>query len=336
MLFKESYMEDYKAQYYNEALLHYGVKGMRWGVRKKRETKGRRRKSKKDDVKEKRYVKKATKQASTKASKIALSAIAFGCTALAVGVFFAETGHRDAFSSALRYVTSKTPNPFNKKRQMMTKGNDVLVDVRELTHRIAKGISPELGMIIPKGQRFSRITRNQDFSLKNHHGGIYAAFSNKDIRFYKNHINPMDGKGGRRQIFMKNKKDLYIPSRAAAEELYQNLMKNDKNYRKDMNRAMYRMLYKRHVGTYGPEKTGQMVRDTIEKMWKADPDGFYFQNTVMTNKGKAYRKYARALKKAGYDGVLDYHDIDDKLSVAPIILTNKDKLKVARKRKLLF
>lgn len=29
-------MEDYKAQYYNEALLHYGVKGMRWGVRRKR------------------------------------------------------------------------------------------------------------------------------------------------------------------------------------------------------------------------------------------------------------------------------------------------------------
>lgn len=30
------YMEDYKAQYYNEALIHYGVKGMKWGVRKQR------------------------------------------------------------------------------------------------------------------------------------------------------------------------------------------------------------------------------------------------------------------------------------------------------------
>lgn len=27
-----SFMEEYKAQYYNEALLHYGVKGMKWGV----------------------------------------------------------------------------------------------------------------------------------------------------------------------------------------------------------------------------------------------------------------------------------------------------------------
>ena len=32
-------MEDYKAQYYNEALMHYGVKGMKWGVRRKRATK---------------------------------------------------------------------------------------------------------------------------------------------------------------------------------------------------------------------------------------------------------------------------------------------------------
>lgn len=29
-------MDDYKAQYYNEALLHFGVKGMKWGVRRKR------------------------------------------------------------------------------------------------------------------------------------------------------------------------------------------------------------------------------------------------------------------------------------------------------------
>ena len=27
-------MNNYQAQYYNEALLHYGVKGMKWGVRK--------------------------------------------------------------------------------------------------------------------------------------------------------------------------------------------------------------------------------------------------------------------------------------------------------------
>ena len=328
--------EAYQAQYYNEALLHYGVKGMRWGVRKKRETKGRRRKSKKDDAKEKRYVKKATKQASTKGTKVALSAIAFGCTALAVGWFFADTAHREAFKSAVQYVTDKIPNP-NKKRPMTIKGDDVLVDVRELTHRIAKGLSPDLGLVMPKGQKFSRITRNENFSLKNQHGGMYAAFSKRDIKFYRDHyLNPRDGKGARQQVIMKATKDLHIPSRPAAEDLYQNLMKNDKNYRKDVNRAMYRMLYKRHVETYGPEKTGEMVRGAIQDMWKANPDGFYIQNTVLTNKGKAYRKYANALKKAGYDGVLDYHDIDDKLTVAPIILTNKAKLKVKSKRKLLF
>lgn len=29
-------MEDYKAQYYSEALLHFGVKGMKWGGRRER------------------------------------------------------------------------------------------------------------------------------------------------------------------------------------------------------------------------------------------------------------------------------------------------------------
>lgn len=43
---KEHYMEDYKAQYYNEALLHFGVKGMKWGVRRARLAKLSRRMSK--------------------------------------------------------------------------------------------------------------------------------------------------------------------------------------------------------------------------------------------------------------------------------------------------
>ena len=53
-----------KLQPNGDILLHYGVKGMRWGIRKQRKTKGRKRKTKEEDVKEKRFCKKATKQAS--------------------------------------------------------------------------------------------------------------------------------------------------------------------------------------------------------------------------------------------------------------------------------
>ena len=323
-------MNYYQAQYYNEALLHFGVKGMKWGVRKKRDTKGQRRKSKQDDVKEKRYVKKTAKQASIKGSKVAVAAIAFGCTALATAWFFSDTAHRDAFKSALKHVTNRG------MRDPIKKGDDVLVDVRKLTHKIAQGISPDKGLIIPKGQKFSRITGNEDFSLKNHHGGLYAAFSKKDVLFYKRYLCPMDGNGRRHQVIMRNKSDLHIPSRATAENLYQDLMKNDKNYRKDINKAMYKMLYKRSLDTFGPKVSGEVARHTIENMWKSNSDGIYMQNMVMANKGKAYRKYARKLAKAGYDGVLDYHDIEDKLSTAPIIITNKNKLKITKKRKLLF
>lgn len=323
-------MNYYQAQYYNDALFHFGVKGMRWGVRKRRETKGRKLKRKQDNVKEKRYVKKAAKQASTKGTKVAIAAIAFGCTALATAWFFSDTAHRDAFKSALKHVTGKG------MRDPIKKGDDVLVDVRKLTHKIAQGISPDKGLIIPKGQKISRITGNKNFSLKNHHGGLYAAFSEKDTTFYKLFVNPMDGKDGRHQVLMRNKKDLYIPSRATAENLYRDLMNNDKNYRKDINRAMYRMLYKRNLETFEPEAAGNLARWQVQKIWTEKPNGFYIQNMVMANKGKAYRKYARKLAKAGYDGVLDYHDIEDKLSTAPIIITNKNKLKITKKEKLLF
>lgn len=228
------------------------------------------------------------------------------------------------------------PTSKNRLRKNVIKGNDELVDVRRLTHKIARDITPNAGLIMPEGQKFSRITTNQDFSLKNHHGGLYTAFSERDIRFYIENLSPFDGKGARHQVTIEATKDLHIPSRTTAEKLYQNLMKNDKNYRKDMNRAMYRMLYKHYVGIYGHERTSEMIRQEIQRMRKETPDGFYFQNTVMTNKGKAYRKYARKLAKAGYDGVLDYHDIDDGLTTAPIILTNKKKLKVTNKKKLLF
>lgn len=35
-------MEQYQAQYYNEALMHYGVKGMKWGVRRRQKQTARR------------------------------------------------------------------------------------------------------------------------------------------------------------------------------------------------------------------------------------------------------------------------------------------------------
>lgn len=50
-------MEDYKAQYYNEALQHYGVKGMKWGVRRKRATKA---------IKKQKMAKKAIRKARAK------------------------------------------------------------------------------------------------------------------------------------------------------------------------------------------------------------------------------------------------------------------------------
>ena len=319
-----------KLQPNGDILLHFGVKGMRWGIRKQRKTKGRKRKTKKEDVKEKRFCKKATKQASDKGSKAALTAIALGCTALAAAVFFADTAHREAFKFALKRVTDTV----SIKRKSIHKRNDILVDVRRLTHKIAMGVTPSGGLIIPKGQEFSRITGRHYNSLKSHHGGLYAAFSERDVQIYKDFIKPSDGNGSRHQILMKNKEDLYIPSRAVAESLYRDLMKNDKNYRKDMNRAMYRMLAKRYGNQYG-KYTNDMIKEAIEEAWEKDPMGFNFQNTVMTNKGKAYKKYARKLAKAGYDGVLDYHDIDGKFTVAPVIITNKDKLKLTKSRKIL-
>lgn len=319
-------MDNYTAKYYDEALLHYGVKGMRWGVRKKRETKGRRRKSKNDGANERRYVQKETARASSKGTKVALGAIAFGCSAIAVGYFFADTSHREAFKSAFKHVTSK-------KR---TLDDESLVSLKDLTHKIAKGVSPKAGMVIPKGHQFSRITGIEDFSLKDHHGGLYAAFTKRDIAFYKKMLMPRDGGFWRHQAIMEATGDIRIPSKATAEKLYRDLMKNDKNYKKDIGRAYYRMMYVRYKDSVGPEKAAEIAGKATKRVMKkaTSRKGLYFQNTVLTNKGKAYRKYARQLAKKGYDGVLDYHDIRDKVGVAPIIITNKDKLKLIKNQKI--
>ena len=312
-----------------DILLHYGVKGMRWGVRKKRETKGRRRGKKQDNISEKRFRKHATQKANNKGHKAAVAAIALGCTALGAAAIYAHIAHRDAFDSALNHVASsvtRSTSSLQKKAK--------LVDVRNLTHEIAKGLKPDTGLIMPKGQEFYRITRGKNYGLKDAHGGIYAAFTKTDAETYKRFLIPRSGEGHRVQVTFEATKDLNIPSQKTAEELYRNLMKKDKNYRKDVSRAMYRMLYPSYKQVWGEEEANRQIKRVITSAWKGND--FTFQNTVLTNKGKAYKKYARELAKAGYDGVLDYHDIRDRVADAPVILTNKDKLRVKNVKKLLI
>lgn len=322
-------MDYYTAQYYDEALLHYGVKGMRWGVRKKRETKGRRRGKNQDSNSEKRFRRQATQKANHKGRKAAVAAIAVGCTVLGAAAIYAHVAHRDAFDSALKHVTSSISDASSSLGKK--KGFN---DVRSLTHEIAQGLKPDTNILMPKGQEFYRITRGKNFSMKDAHGGIYTAFTKTDADTYKRFLIPRSGEGSRVQVTFEATKDIKIPSKKQAEELYRKLMKNDKNYRKDINRAMYRMLYPGYKQAFGEEDANYLIKQAINNAWKGNE--FVFQNTMLANKGKVYKKYAKELRKAGYDGVLDYHDIHDKVSKAPVILTNKDKLKVKNVKKLLL
>lgn len=144
-------------------LAHYGVKGMRWGVRKEYEPKGRKKGSSTTVTSEKKQLTPEEKKARNKAiaKKVAIGAAAVGATLAVVGGsvwLYNKMHHQGGFASMDRRVASSDG-----------------IDMK---------LYPDKGFTFSAGQKFRRMSSvpTEDLIKK---GKTYVSFLKKDNRIYK-------------------------------------------------------------------------------------------------------------------------------------------------------
>ena len=175
--------------------------------------------------------------------------------------------------------------------------------------------------ILPEGTTIRRVTTQENWDLKDARDSLYTTFDEKDSAVYRQLLRLRDKHGkdlpvGSKvfEVSMKTQKDLKIPSKATAEEIFNKLLDNDE-YRSNMLISMYG----RDGASAEYVKKHKLITfdDAVYKLVKDE---------------KSSQTFRKAITDAGYSGIVDYFD-KGTMSQAPIILFDKSGLtKVGERR----
>lgn len=180
-------------------LAHYGVKGMRWGVRKEYEPKGRKKASSTPVISEKKQLTSEEKKARNKAiaKKVAIGAAVVGATLAVVGgVYIYKKSHREHWA----------PPDLNSQR---------LINEDALSDKV---------LSFSKGSKFQRISSKSFEDLRSV-GRTYVSYLKKDNRIYKETFPKLFSSSGKSTFTLEltSKRPIRVASDKAMVDAYKKL-----------------------------------------------------------------------------------------------------------------
>lgn len=184
--------------------------------------------------------------------------------------------------------------------------------------------------VLPKGAEIHRMVSESNIDFSKAKNPIYAAYKERDVRTYRAFLRDHgDSKKQMYDVAFQAAKDIKMPTRKKAEEIFNELWEKDPSYKKELEDTLadtYQYLMKKQNPVLARQFGEKWLKDAAAMQARMDletPEGAFNKGVyaIVRQRGDA-KKLIDEFAKRGYDALEDYHDIDDGLSKAPIILFN--------------
>lgn len=230
--------------------------------------------------------------------KIRNIAIGVGATAgLAVGMYFAYKYHAiDKISEVLKKGQNTSNYDFGKY---------VEESIDETT------------FVIKKDSIIHRASFYKDVDYSSAKNPLYVSYDKKDVVTYDIFLQKWNGNGteSKYDVTFKALKDIRVPTKAKAQEIFEELWNKDPKYREQIRDQLIDTLKNNPFYKNLPESS---LKNYANDMLEEDP----FNRAIwsIVKNGEDTKKLIGKLQEQGYDAILDYHDINDGLSTSPLII----------------
>lgn len=179
---------------------------------------------------------------------------------------------------------------------------------------------------LPKGSEIHRMASEAGIDFSKVKSPTYAAFKEKDVLTYMSQLKDWTGTGKRYDVTFKAVKDIRMPSKEKAREIFEELWTKDPKYKVELKKTLtdtYTELYIKQYKTMGLEVDPSFVRraamDQVSRETSSMDSAFDSAIYSVVRRGSDTKRFIGELSKRGYDAIEDYFD-KGTMADSPIIL----------------
>lgn len=199
-------------------------------------------------------------------------------------------------------------------------------EVKKNLDKVVGDSIDDLDFIFNKGHKFHRQVGFENFDLSKTAGKALYVTSNKaDTAAYKAFLKDWSGTGKRYDVTLKATKAIKVPSDKKAREIFDNLIKNNDEYKKALAMSIAKQRWK------DPDGTSRLTRACAEDIYNnmdkfiGGPDEIFKKGIYqIVKQDKDAKILMDEYRKAGYDAITDYFD-KGTMAERPLIFFDADK-----------